>query len=293
MRIIKPMVIVEDDLAMLMPNGVPLAAHMAKKIEMAARKCYKSEGRMTEDSYQKFLPGVFSTKRHTGIAEHRVISVTFITDRGVSHEGVRHRMAAYLQESTRYCDYSGTCKKCGGVGQGGGYSMLTEQFVPCPECPKHNGVTYILPPWVKPNDHSATYTPWRLFKAQLHQNEKSYQEARADGWPPEQARGFLAHFVKTEYFASLNLGSWWNFFAKRTAEAAHPQMRQLAIPLLRYFRQHLPMFFDSVPYQSGHAKLGLPEDWGTFMHKGVSYPEAKLIVNPYYDQVSFEEVYAG
>jgi thymidylate synthase (FAD) len=269
MRIIKPLVIVEDDLGMLMPNGLTLAQHMSRKIELFTRKCYKSEGRMTDDSYQTFLRGVFQGKHHTGLPEHRMISVTFITDRGVSHEGVRHRMAAYLQESTRYCDYG------------------------------DSGVTYILPPWVTPaincrnSEHfNATWPGWHNFLLRLERNEQDYNEARAGGWTPEQARGHLAHFVKTEYAASLNLGSWWNFCAKRAPATAHPQMRQLAIPLLRYFRQHLPWFFDSVPYQDEEAGVA-PHALGMkfFSHKGQQYQEARLVVNPYYNQVEPQEVY--
>lgn len=313
------MVIVEDDLGMRMPNGLTAAQHMAKKIELFTRKCYKSEGRMTPDSYQPFLEGVFQGKHHTGLPEHRLISVTFITDRGVSHEGVRHRMAAYLQESTRYCDY-GDCQLCNGTGMvlvtSGAMQAGNERGdgEVCPKCngKASNGVTYILPPWVSPcaYDKWATQSPareFRFFVERLWMNERTYQATRDEGWPPEQSRGFLAHFVKTEYAASLNLGSWWNFLFKRTPESAHPQMRQLAIPLLRYFRKHLPMFFKSVPFQpavcercgdTGYLCNGIGEglcpcsgcDSLTFSHKGKQYPEAKLVVNPYYDQVAVDEV---
>ena len=278
MRLIKPLVIVEDDLGMKMPNGYTLAQHMAKKIEVFARKCYKSEGKMTEDSHEKFLPAVFSTRRHTGLAEHRMISVTFITDRGVSHEGVRHRMAAYLQESTRYCDYADEGKAS-------------------------NGVTYILPPWVKtwPSGACLTCVPSKDvdesmdFLADLMEDDARYARYRAKGWRPEMARYWLPQGVKTEYAASLNLGSWHNFLTKRTAKDAHPQMRQLALPLLRYFRQHLPQFFASVPYVDEpifdpYTDAAKPT---MFLHKDTQYEEAKLVVNPFYDQVPFEEVFSG
>ena len=312
MRIIKPLVIVEDDLGMLMPNGYTQAQHMAKKIEFFARKCYKSEGKMTGDSHEKFLPGVFNTKRHTGIAEHRIISITFITDRGVSHEGLRHRMAApyefgadpietiesggeaFLQESTRYCDYSGICKKCGGVGIGGELG-----FAPCPECPKNKGVTYILPPWVDMQvsfaDNAVAFLGAQRFIQELKLDDERYARWRKWGWKPEQARYWLPQGVKTEYAASLNLGSWWNFCVKRSPEAAHPQMRQLAIPVLRYLQQHLPQFFGSVPFPAGawHPSEEDAPEVKLFSHKGERYEEAKLVVNPFYDSVNFEEVYAA
>lgn len=269
MRLIRPLVIVEDDLDMLMPNGLTLAQHMMKKVEYFARKCYKSEGKMTEESFKKFVPAIFSTKRHTGIAEHRLISVTFITDRGVSHEGLRHRMAApylfdgdtqpiesgedaWLQESTRYCDYSG------------------------------KGVCYVLPPWMHKSEDS---DEWIDFIGDLKNDDERYTRYRAKEWKPEQARGWLPQFVKTEYVGSKNLGSWWNFCLKRTPEAAHPSMRQLAIPLYRYFLERLPEIFGSIEVK----KSPFP---GKFEHKGVYYKEAKLVVNPFYDQVPYEEVYS-
>lgn len=262
-RIIKPLVIVEDDLDMIMPNGVTLATHMAKKTELFVRKCYKSEGKMTEDSHLKILPAVFSTRRHTGIAEHRMVSVTFISDRGVSHESVRHRMAAFLQESTRYCDYSG------------------------------KGNTYIMPPWVRESfqvgSGPALFTKeFSEFRDDLRLDNERYRKYKSKGWATEQVRYWLPQGVKTEYACSLNLGSWWNFFNKRTDPAAHPQMRQLAIPLLRYMKERLPQFYASIQW---------PTEWpginkGFFKHKDVVYEEAKLVVNPFYDQVDFEEVYS-
>jgi thymidylate synthase (FAD) len=271
MRIIRPMVIVEDDLGMLMPNGLTLAEHMMKKIELFTRKCYKSEGKIGPETYRKFIPAVFGTRRHTGIAEHRMISVTFISDRGISHESVRHRMAAYLQESTRYCDYS--------------------------EEKTSHGVTYILPPWIKmwPSGACLTCTPTEEveestdFLADLMEDDARYARYRAKGWTPEKARYWLPQGVKTEYAASLNLGSWHNFLTKRTAPDAHPQMRQLAIPLLRYFQQHLGEFFDSITLPASETIPGF--EGRRFQHKDAQYEEAKLIVNPFYDQVPFEVVH--
>jgi thymidylate synthase (FAD) len=258
MRLVKPLVIVEDDLGMQLPNGMTMAEHMLRKTEMFTRKCYKSEGRATADSYRKFITAVFATRRHTGIAEHRLVSVTFVTDRGVSHEFVRHRIAAYLQESTRYCDYS--------------------------ESKDPKGVCYILPPWMSPESPQ-----WGGFIGDLADDDRRYARYRDAGWFPEQARYWLPQGVKTEYAASLNLGGWHNFFDKRVSTAAHPQMRQVAIPLFRYFRQHLPEFYGDL-----WPNLELRSD-GRFVHPLKSggeavYPEAKLVINPYYDQVPLEEI---
>jgi thymidylate synthase (FAD) len=278
MRVVKPQVIIEDDLGMLMPNGLTLAQHWAKKIELFARQCYKSEGKMTAESYKTFLQGLFQGKHHTGIAEHRMFSVTFVTDRGVSHEGLRHRMAApylfdepgfqglveagvdaWLQESTRYCDY-------------------TE------EGEKAKGMTFILPPWFTPGSGGA----WLRWLERKRKAEAAYNEARAEGLRPEQARDELPQSVKTQYTYSSNFGSWWNWCMKRTHESAHPQMRQLSIPVLRYLNQRFPMFFGSISFPDTDACCGRV----LFRHKGAWYEEAKLIVRNYYDDVPLEEVYS-
>jgi len=232
MRIIKPLVIVEDAI-----DGKA----MAQKIEYFTRKCYKSEGKMTPDSYDAFVRRVFRTMKHEGIIEHRWFSVTMITDRGVSHEHVRHRMASYLQESTRYCDYSG------------------------------KGVTFILPPWITPE-----HPDYALFLNDCHLAERTYNWWRTQrDWTPQQARYYLPNGIKTEYACTMNLGSWYNFFRKRVASQAHPQMRQLAIPLLQYVQQRLPMIFDDIEIPFYDFEL------------------ARVVENFGVDPVDFEEVYSG
>ena len=79
---------------------------IVKKIERIGRVCYKSEGKITEDSAEKFIRGLL-TRQHESVIEHENVTVRFVCDRGVTHEIVRHRIASYSQESTRYCNYSG------------------------------------------------------------------------------------------------------------------------------------------------------------------------------------------
>src|SRR5574344_96360 len=78
---------------------------MLKNIEYIARTCYKSENSITELSAVKMVESLIN-RGHEAMLEHQSISVKFIVDRGVSHELVRHRMASYAKESTRYCNYS-------------------------------------------------------------------------------------------------------------------------------------------------------------------------------------------
>ena len=78
---------------------------MLRAIEVAGRTCYKSEDKITDASAEKFVSTIVKSGHHS-VIEHQSFSVRFICDRGVSHEIVRHRLASFSQESTRYCNYS-------------------------------------------------------------------------------------------------------------------------------------------------------------------------------------------
>jgi flavin-dependent thymidylate synthase len=172
---------------------------------------------------------------------------------GNSHEFVRHRMASYLQESTRYCDYSSDGK--------------------------HKGVTFILPPWcelsggedidIRQRRENYDFLFYRLESAEFH-----YQNALKFGWKPEEARGFLPHFTKTEFTVTMNLGSWMNFFKKRTVASAHPQMRQIAVPILKEFKKNIPIIFDELeipelPYEEAKVIKSLDEIEIVYENKNV------------------------
>jgi len=206
MRIIEPAFIVETRL-----NG----EEILKTIERFTRKCYKSEHKTTETSYLEFVPRVFQTRKHRGIIEHCSVSVTFFTDRGVTHELVRHRIASYLQESTRYCNYA-----------------VNGRF---------RGVTFVMPPWLE-----AGTEDFLLWSGVMADAERNYNRLLQRGWKPEEARDALPHATKAEITATLNLGSWHNFFVKRVVAGAHPKMRQLAVPLLRAFQERIPVLFADI-----------------------------------------------
>ena len=75
------------------------------KIEQVGRVCYKSEDLIKEDSAADFVKRLIK-RGHEAMIEHSQMTVIFTVDRGVSHEMVRHRLASFAQESTRYCNYS-------------------------------------------------------------------------------------------------------------------------------------------------------------------------------------------
>lgn len=185
-----------------------------KKIERVARTCYKSEDYIKEGSAERLVKSLID-RGHEAMLEHYSFSIKFICDRGVSHEIVRHRVASFAQESTRYCNYS------------------KDKF--------GNELTFIKPCfWDK-------YSPcMELWLQATKQDEVKYFELLEMGATPEQARSVLPNSIKTEIVMTANLREWRHFLKLRTAQAAHPQMRELTIPLLKELKEKIPVIFDDI-----------------------------------------------
>lgn len=187
---------------------------MMKKIEKIGRVCYKSEDKITQNSSEKFIKGIIK-RGHESVIEHEKISVRIICDRGVSHEIVRHRIASYSQESTRYCNYS------------------KDNF--------GNELTFVKP--VFWDEGSREMNIW---KQQMQEVENKYIELINLGAKPEQARSILPNSLKTEIVVTMNLREWRHFFKLRTSKNAHPQMREISVKLLEKMREMLPPIFDDI-----------------------------------------------
>lgn len=183
-------------------------------IERSGRTCYKSECREINEATAKKFVAMIIRRGHESVLEHGHITVRFVINRGVSHETVRHRLASYSQESTRYCNYSGD--KFGGE-----LSLI----------PDMNGL-------------SPAQVQRRMDL--YHHAEDVYMAEVTEGVKPQQARDNLFICTKTELVMTANPREWRHFFKLRTAEAAHPQMREVARPLLREFRARCPVLFDDV-----------------------------------------------
>ncbi len=190
---------------------------IVKKIERIGRVCYKSEGKITEDSAEKFIRGLL-TRQHESVIEHENVTVRFVCDRGVTHEIVRHRIASYSQESTRYCNYSG--------------DKFNSQITVIDLA---SGFQYDLS---KEND-KAKYEVWA--KA-MENAEQAYFRMLELGATPQEARSVLPNSLKTEIVVTMNLRSWRNFFRLRVDSHAHPQMREVATMLYEEFKKRLPVF---------------------------------------------------
>ena len=217
MKIINPSVQLEDEI-----DG----QRIMKKIERIGRVCYKSEGNITEDSAERFVKTIIKNG-HESVLEHVSISVRVICDRGVSHEIVRHRIASYSQESSRYCNYSND--KFG--------NELT--FIDISNMLDEN----------KNIDEDAKDNIYNNWKMSCIEAEERYIVMLASGATPQEARSILPNSIKTEIVMTMNLREWRHFFLLRCDKAAHPQMRQVANMILEEFRKEIPVVFDDL-YES-------------------------------------------
>lgn len=185
-----------------------------KKIESIGRVCYKSESKITEDSAEKFIINILNSG-HESVIEHESVSVRVICDRGVSHEIVRHRIASYSQESTRYCNYS------------------KEKF----------GKELTV---IKPIFWEVGSEEYKIWLDMMNRIEHDYNTLIEMGAKPQEARSILPNSLKTEIVMTMNLREWRHFFKLRTSLRAHPQMREIAMMILEKFKKEIPLFFDDI-----------------------------------------------
>lgn len=187
-----------------------------KRIEKIGRVCYKSEDNITEDSANKFVANIIK-RGHESVIEHEKVSVKIICDRGVTHEIVRHRIASYSQESTRYCNYN------------------NEKF----------GKELTI---IKPFFWTEGSVEYNLWLKTIQVIEKAYNRLIELGVEPQQARSILPNSLKTEIVVTMNLREWRHFFRLRVAKNAHPQMREISCALLDEFKKKIPVIFDDIEY---------------------------------------------
>lgn len=187
-----------------------------RKIEKIGRVCYKSEDKITEQSSERFVQNIIKSG-HESVIEHEKISVRIICDRGVSHEIVRHRIASYSQESTRYCNY------------------YKDKF----------GKELTV---IKPLFWDESSEEYKLWYKTMQNIEESYNKMIEMGAKPQEARSILPNSLKTEIVVSMNLREWRHFFKLRTSIKAHPQMREVACGLLDELKKRIPVIFDDIMY---------------------------------------------
>ena len=186
-------------------------AAILKNIELAGRTCYKSEDRITPESSAGFVKRLIASG-HESVLEHEKISLKIICDRGVSHEIVRHRIASYSQESTRYCDY------------------------------KENVTVVEIADFLDDKQYA-------VWLEAMRGAEKAYMALRELGVKPQIARSVLPNSLKMEMVMTANLREWRAILKQRTSKASHPQMREVMAQVLKLFVGLLPEVFGDIKEQ--------------------------------------------
>ena len=223
MNIVQPKVILENKCWKL----------VERRLERAGRVCYKSEDRITSDSAERFLKSIIKSG-HESVLEQENLQVKFIIDRGISHQLVRHRLASYLQESTRYCNYS--------KGKFNNEIQIID-------------ILPILEMTMLQENIPDVYDSWI---AGVERAEEYYFELLADGAPPELARNVLPTSLKTEIIVTANIREWRHILRLRTHPHSHPQMRQVMIPLLVELKDLSPTLFWDIDRH---------DDFGAYLQK--------------------------
>ena len=178
------------------------------KLEKAARTCYKSEHKIDTSRTESFLQTLIRYG-HESVLEHVNITVKFITDRGVSHELVRHRIASYSQESTRYCNYA------------------------------KSNLVFIKPYFINQEKFAIWFSAMQYAAI-------AYKNMIEAGATPDEARSVLPTSIKTEIVMTANLREWRHILKLRTTKFAHPQIRSLMLNLLKEFKEKLPVIFSDI-----------------------------------------------
>jgi thymidylate synthase (FAD) len=204
----------------------PVPPKDARGIELSCRTCYGTgRTRLREPSSHKLIRHVLKSG-HESVIEHMVITVRFIVDRGVSHELVRHRIGiSFSQESTRYCRYD--------------------------KSSEGKELTLIRPTFWTDDEKATNWSPvveimYTRWLRSMQDAEDAYNDLVSRGTKPEEARSVLPNSLKTEIVTTANLREWRHILKLRTSPKAHPQMRQVMIPLLAELQSKVPIIFDDV-----------------------------------------------
>ncbi len=205
MRIVKPYVIVEKF------DGV----QVMKRIERACRTCYRSEGKITDDSYKNLIKNCIN-RGHESVLEHEKVTVRIYNDIGSYKDLTRHRFASFSVESTRYCSYDKD--KYG------------------------NEISFMDPVYI---EDEKVYEVW---KKTMQDIENSYLEMKKLGATTDMCRNILPHSTAAEYTMTANIREWKHIFELRANNHVHPAIRQVMIPLLKYFKEQMPDIFGDILY---------------------------------------------
>lgn len=189
---------------------------MMKNLERACRTCYRSEGKITEESYKTLLKNCIN-RGHESILEHEKVTIRMVCDIGVYKDLTRHRIASFSIESTRYCNY--------------GKDKFDHQ------------IKFIKP--VNIQEGTETYVGWYKTCQAIEENYINMSNA---GATPDQLRMILPHSTAAEVTMTANIREWKHIFSLRCTNHTHPAVEQVMIPLLLHFKKEMPEIFENIEY---------------------------------------------
>lgn len=222
MRLVEPWIKVENF------DGVKIM----KRIEIACRTCYRSEDKISDESYKNLLTNCLN-RGHESVLEHEKITVRIYSDIGTYKDLTRHRFASFSVESTRYCSYNKD--KYG------------------------NEIAVINPVYMEDKE---VFETW---KKAMEDMEKAYMKMKELGASTDMCREILPHSTAAEYTMTANIREWKHILELRTTNHVHPAIRQVLIPLLLLFKEQMPEIFGNIEYDTEfnpkyYAKLTMEED---------------------------------
>lgn len=202
-----------------------------KRIERACRTCYRSEDKITDESYKNLLKNCLN-RGHESVLEHEKITVRIYNDIGSYKDLTRHRFASFSIESTRYCSYDKD--KYG------------------------NEIAFMNPVYMEDKEM------YEIWKNTMQEIENGYKKMKELGATTDMCRNLLPHSTAAEYTMTANIREWKHIFSLRANNHVHPAIRQVMIPLLKYFKEQMPEIFDEIPYDEDfnpeyYAKLSVEE----------------------------------
>lgn len=192
-----------------------------KNIERACRTCYRSEGKITEDSYKTLLKNCI-TRGHESVLEHEKITIRMICDLGVYKDLTRHRIASFSIESTRYCNYG------------------KDKF--------DKSLHLIQPVFYDDNEKSEIWVDC------MNEIENTYMKLEKLGCTPDEMRMILPHSIAAEVTMTANIREWKHILELRTTKFVHPSVQQVMIPLLLKFKEEMPEIFSNIEYNEDFPK---------------------------------------
>lgn len=203
-----------------------------KGIERACRTCYRSEDKISEESYKNLLTNCLN-RGHESVLEHEKITVRIYSDIGTYKDLTRHRFASFSVESTRYCSYNKD--KYG------------------------NEIAVVNPVYMEDKE---VFETW---KKAIEDMEKAYMKMKELGASTDMCREILPHSTAAEYTMTANIREWKHILELRTTNHVHPAIRQVLIPLLLLFKEQMPEIFGDIEYDTEfnpkyYAKLTMEEE---------------------------------